>query len=568
MALLGRGFGHKPALILVALLALSFSAWLLYGVRTSLRGTVLADGAPLAGAVVRIQGSADYTITDQHGAFTLTVPLLDNFAHVTASAPGFYIAAAAGAPPTSITLTLLPHPTEDNPDYAFISPILDRENEAACARCHADRSGTVRAVDDPAPLPVDEWLLDAHAQSAVNPRFLSLYNGTALDGTRGDLTAYQFDSALGIDIPTAPTSGQGDVGFRLDFPDSAGSCAACHVPILALEHGHNADPNTAAGVAREGVTCDFCHKISGVSLGANGLPAPDLPGVFSLTFLRPSHDEQVFMGPFDDTPGDDIYLPLQSESQFCAACHTGSFWGVSIYNSFGEWLDSPYSDPISGQTCQDCHMPRRGTTTFVDLPPDVTQFVPVRDPQTIFSHLMPGAADEALLATAAAITLDGTRSSEQVRVTVEVTNTGTGHHLPTDNPLRQVILLVEAHDADGNSLTLLDGARIPAWGGIGDPAQGYYAGLPGVLYAKILADAYTGEMPTAAYWRQTSLVSDNRIAAFATDTSTYQFRVPANAGSVTLTARLILRRAFIDLMAEKGWDTPDLLIAQETITVP
>ena len=34
--------------------------------------------------------------------------------------------------------------------------------------------------------------------------------------------------------------------------------------------------------------------------------------------------------------------------------------GVEIDNSYGEWLDSPYSDPKTGQTCQDCHMPNGG----------------------------------------------------------------------------------------------------------------------------------------------------------------------------------------------------------------
>ena len=31
--------------------------------------------------------------------------------------------------------------------------------------------------------------------------------------------------------------------------------------------------------------------------------------------------------------------------------------GTLIYNSYGEWLDSPYSDPKTGKTCQECHMP-------------------------------------------------------------------------------------------------------------------------------------------------------------------------------------------------------------------
>ncbi|MBN2469145.1 MAG: hypothetical protein JXN59_00365, partial [Anaerolineae bacterium] len=153
-----------------------------------------------------------------------------------------------------------------------------------------------------------------------------------------------------------------------------------------------------------------------------------------------------------------------------------------------------------------------------------------------------------------------------VRVTVRVTNSGAGHHIPTDNPLRNMILLVAATDEAGEPLALLDGPTIPDWGGVGDPAVGYYAGLPGVLYAKILADFYTGETPTYAYWRQTRLVSDNRIPALATDESVYTFA--PGAGAVRVEARLVLRRAFIDLMAVKGWEMPDRLMAQTEAVLP
>ncbi len=40
---------------------------------------------------------------------------------------------------------------------------------------------------------------------------------------------------------------------------------------------------------------------------------------------------------------EDTYLPLYQQSQYCAPCHYGIFWDTTIYNSYGEWLDSPYS---------------------------------------------------------------------------------------------------------------------------------------------------------------------------------------------------------------------------------
>jgi hypothetical protein len=111
-----------------------------------------------------------------------------------------------------------------------------------------------------------------------------------------------------------------------------------------------------------------------------------------MEFRRPAKGHQLFLGPYDDVaPGDDSFSPLQNQSQICAPCHFGQFWGVQVYNSFGEWLASPYSDPVNGQTCQDCHMHKRGATLIARADKGAL----TRDPKTIFSHLMPGAEHSA-----------------------------------------------------------------------------------------------------------------------------------------------------------------------------
>jgi hypothetical protein len=533
---------------------------------TSIRGIVTNHTGPVAGAVVRVRGTTRYVRSDAEGRFELTGRNSDDPEIITAWAPGYFITGTEQPvdPGTDgITLTLHAHPTEDATDYEFISP-FDLDNHGACGHCHVERE----EVDFT--FPVDEWVLDAHSTSATNPRFLSLYNGTTLAGDPGTPTEMRYDNDIGVNLPVSPSLGMDTVGpgFRLDFPDQAGNCAPCHVPVAALDSPFNTDPNHAEGVAAEGVTCDFCHKVWDVRLQANGLPSPALPGTLSMEFLRPPEGEQVFVGQFDDVVGEDIFSPFVDQSAFCAGCHFGEFWGVIIYNSFGEWLESPYSNPETGQTCQDCHMPRSNATAFAQLPPDSEmQPPPVRDPDTVFSHLMPGAIDETLLQNTATVTIDAQRLENRLQVIVQVTNTGAGHHIPTDNPLRNMILLVKATDADGETLPLLDGPIIPEWGGVGDVETGHVAGLPGVLYAKILADFYTGETPTFAYWRQTRLVSDNRIAALETDETLYSFALPEGNGTITIDAQLLLRRAFIDLMDVKDWDTPDMLMAHVSETV-
>jgi hypothetical protein len=151
-------------------------------------------------------------------------------------------------------------------------------------------------------------------------------------------------------------------------------------------------------------------------------------------------------------------------------------------------------------------------------------------------------------------------------VQVDLFNDNTGHHIPTDSPLRHMILIVQAFDAQGKPLTQTSGPVIPDWAGIGDPADGYYAGLPGTIYAKVLEELWTGVSPSGAYWNHTRVVSDNRIAAMATDSTEYTFS-SLKSSAVRVEIQLFYRRAFIELMDQKGWDVPDILMAQESIEV-
>jgi hypothetical protein len=192
----------------------------------------------------------------------------------------------------------------------------------------------------------------------------------------------------------------------------------------------------------------------------------------------------------------------------------------------------------------------------------------IRDRNRIFSHRMPGAADETLLQNAVSMDLSAQDEHGELLVTVRITNDQTGHHVPTDTPLRHLILLVEASDAQGNPLALISGPVLPEWCGQGDPEAGYYAGLPGTAYARILQELWTGIYPSGAYWNPTRVLSDNRLAAFATDSTSYVFALPTDGGPVTIKATLLFRRAFIELMDQKGWDVPDIIMEQQDIQLP
>jgi hypothetical protein len=189
-----------------------------------------------------------------------------------------------------------------------------------------------------------------------------------------------------------------------------------------------------------------------------------------------------------------------------------------------------------------------------------------RDPRAIHAHIDRGASDPAFLRDAISLRVNARGGDEEVDVQAVVTNEGAGHHYPTDSPLRHLLLVVRAFAAEGAALEQIEGPRLPRWAGAGDPERGRLAGLPGRAYAKVLEESWTGVSPTGAYWNNIRLVSDNRLAALASDTTVYKFRRPS-AGGARVTATLLYRRACIDLMDRKGWVAPDILLAADTLVV-
>lgn len=530
------------------------------------------EDQPVTGAVVRVQATENHTQSDENGRFQLEDVPLDEPVSITAWAEGFFISNAyATAESPWVTIEIHRFLQEDNPLYEWLTAgsLTNRSESQGCAECHS--SGE---VDTLSLMPFDEWVLDAHSQSALNIRVLSTYNGTDVHGNQSPMTAFvlanpsRHNSADYTYIALAPDPEQPyyGPGYKLDFPDSAGNCANCHVPVAAAGPGMNfaVDVNLVEEVALEGVTCDLCHKVWDVQLDPeSGLPYPDMPGVMSYQFMRPPEGHQFFAGPLDDVaPGEDTYSPLQQESQYCAGCHFGTFWDNNVYNSFGEWLASPYSNPQAGQTCQDCHMPALGATHFAR--PDMGGLE--RDPSTVFTHNMTGVMEDDLLQNAVSLQVSAEQDDGKVIVEIQVTNDKTGHHVPTGYPGRQLILLVQAYDQSGSLLVLENGPTLPDWCGIGDPAGGYYAGLPGEAYAKILQEDWTGHFPTVAYWNPFTVLQDNRIAAFETAFSEFTFENPS-AGRARVEVQLLLRRSFRQLMDWKDWDVPDVLMEEVLIVL-
>ncbi|MFO7672026.1 MAG: carboxypeptidase-like regulatory domain-containing protein, partial [Bacteroidales bacterium] len=475
-----------------------------------IEGRVIHSGQPLPGARVKIRATEICTVTGQDGLFRLNVPIQMETVTLTAWKEGYLIGGGQEYQPgdTGIMIVLEPFSMADNKNYRWVSAHSASGESLNCENCHSDPGSR-------AGLPFDQWKLDAHSGSATNLRFLTMYAGTDVNGNTSPATVYMNHPEYGpVPLPPDRAIPYFGPGYKLDFPETEGNCAACHAPMAAIDDPYGANPLELKGTELEGISCDFCHKIVEARLNPeSGEPHQNMPGVLSYQFARPPEGHQLFTGPFDDVaPGEDTWSPLQKESRYCAPCHVGYFWGVRIYNSYGEWLESPYSDDSTGKTCQDCHMPVGSADRFATAEAGGC----IRDPNGIGTHRMMGIRDESFMQNAVSMVASASSRDGRIDLHVEITNDNTGHHIPTDSPLRHLILVVRTSDSQGDTLRRLSGPVLPDWCGQGDKDEGYFAGLPGEVYARILREHWTEKEPTAAYWMQTMEVSDSRIKAFGT----------------------------------------------------
>ncbi|KAB2838958.1 MAG: hypothetical protein F9K45_10685, partial [Melioribacteraceae bacterium] len=396
---------------------------------------------------------------------------------IAAWAEGFYNSEAKAAKGDSnIIIILHTLPSEDNKNYKWLLPFADEANTNNCGNCHAS-------------VIVDQWQNNAHGNSAKNKFFYAMYNGTDLEGN---------------------PAGE---GFKFDFPESDGNCTLCHIPTASLQTMKGVNPNSISAADANGVFCDFCHKIENTSGFASKDQITKNYGVAAINLLRPADGEQLFFGPYIDIHKPDAFNPNIKKSEFCAPCHSGYFWNDVTYGSFIEWQESPY--PAMDIHCQTCHMAPDGVTT---------NFAPgkggiEREARTIPSHFQPGSRDTTILKNSVSIKIETEQKNDSLIVKILITNDKAGHHVPTDRPSRNLILLIEAKDNSDNNLQFIKGETVPFWGGEGNTEEGNYAGLPGKGFAKLLKENkfFNPRMPVPA-WVEHFIFSDNRIPAMQTDT--------------------------------------------------
>ncbi|RKX82229.1 MAG: hypothetical protein DRP57_10305, partial [Spirochaetes bacterium] len=230
----------------------------------SIQGNVVDEyGQSVFGAIVTISGTNRKTMTDKSGKFYFDKLHSDASLCISAWFSGYFIGGGEQYPlAEDVVIHLEPFNKTDHPDYEFIpARIQPGKNSDNCQICHTATNSFEQN------LPFDEWILDAHSKSAINERFLTMYEGTDVRGNKSPLTTYVNKQDYGrIPLPPDYSKPYFGAGYKLDFPNSNGNCAACHVPIAAMDNPLDTEVSILSEVETEGITCDFCHKIMDVRL--------------------------------------------------------------------------------------------------------------------------------------------------------------------------------------------------------------------------------------------------------------------------------------------------------------
>ncbi len=325
-------------------------------------------------------------------------------------------------------------------------------------------------------------------------------------------------------------------------------CNGCHAPI-AWVSGEGDPPRPGGSRADEGVSCDFCHTIT----GRTGEP--------SVNFNYTVDPGEVKRGnrdggksPFHKTE----HLDFMRTAEYCGICHNEKDpYGIWVKSTQLEWKEGPYA--AEGVPCHRCHMPGakgRSANTSKREFPDIAQ------------HLFHGAHDPGKVKGSIELRMHpDSREVEPgdiVVISVQLFNGKCGHKVPSGSAEeRQLWLHVSAHCPGGevyhlpvdlkgfegeeetitsNALAYQDMGEM-----LGDPS---FAGLPRDALEhegdRIFCLPYFDPQGrrTIAQWNTMSLGTDYRIGPRETKIETFTWTVPDDVefGMVVVRAELNYRR--------------------------
>ena len=185
-----------------------------------------------------------------------------------------------------------------------------------CMECHIDH--------------YNEWSISMHSHTMNNPLFFEYKNQT--------------------------NSSYPETGDRF--------CMQCHNPISYLigedlveyNSSENFQSSNLSNVIKEGITCDICHTVTGVSntvFTGDNLAANAVYKMYPLGNIKFGSIENPEYNSYHQS----YYLPTYKTSQMCLPCHDLVVRDIEAEITFTEWDRIPGFSMFGGVSCQDCHMP-------------------------------------------------------------------------------------------------------------------------------------------------------------------------------------------------------------------
>ncbi|NTU70514.1 MAG: hypothetical protein HGB10_01625 [Coriobacteriia bacterium] len=314
-------------------------------------------------------------------------------------------------------------------------------------------------------------------------------------------------------------------------------CRRCHGPVANMS---KEDGGPMSPVSAEGITCSFCHQITGAKTPLGNVSQLVEPnGVMRAQIQDPK------------SPHNPAYSEFHTTSDICGGCHNVNhpINGMHLESTYAEWKKSPQAK--QGTQCQDCHMSETPPLVGPSTGQAATN-APQRD--NIYHMTFAGAQvalgdagrATALLKSAAKVDvvapeiLAGTTAP---KVEVTVTNVGAGHKLPTGlTEVRQMWLVVVATDETGKETEL--GRHV---------------------YGTELKDA-KGNSPVEL-WEAVGIAKDDRIAPGGSSKDSYEIALPAGVEAADITARLLYKSAPDELAKKAGVENPTTTMAEAVTRV-
>ena len=138
-------FGRVRALVAASIALLDVHASVIAG-PGQISGSVRDSGGPVAGAIVRVQGTAISAVSRSDGTFVIDGVDRETEVHLTGWAPGYYIGRSdvVDAGSEAVEIALARHHITDDPTYRWI--LVDQSNK------NAGNSGTAPFLSQLRPL--------------------------------------------------------------------------------------------------------------------------------------------------------------------------------------------------------------------------------------------------------------------------------------------------------------------------------------------------------------------------------------------------------------------------------